>query len=53
MGQAAAYFNENGIPPTQYPSLLKDQEENVVELLNEDFEDNKRYRETRNSVFTT
>jgi len=51
--QAAAYINENGIGLTDYVKLLKEQEHDVIELLSEDFEDEGRYRETRNPVATT
>ncbi|OCL04484.1 hypothetical protein AOQ84DRAFT_225906 [Glonium stellatum] len=40
--QAAAYINENGIPLLEYLLLLEDQEQNVIELLSEDFEDEGR-----------
>jgi len=51
--QAAAYINENGIGLTDYLNLLKEQEQDVVELLSEDFEDEGRYEETQNPVATT
>jgi folate-binding Fe-S cluster repair protein YgfZ len=51
--QAAAYINENGLLLADYISLLKDQEEDVIELLSEDFEDKGRYRNIRNPVATT
>jgi hypothetical protein len=44
--QAAAYINENGITFSAYLSLLKDQEQDVIDLLSEDFEDDGRYRDT-------
>ncbi|KAF8865625.1 HET-domain-containing protein [Acephala macrosclerotiorum] len=50
--QAAAYINENGIVLSDYLSLLVDQEE-VVDLLSEEFEDDGRYREARNPVAMT
>ncbi|PVH68835.1 TPR-like protein [Cadophora sp. DSE1049] len=37
--QTAAYINENGITLSEYLSLLDDKEENVIEVLSEDFED--------------
>lgn len=37
--QAAAYINENGIALVDYLSLLDEQEEDVIDLLSEDFED--------------
>ena len=36
-----------------YLSLLEDQEQNVVELLSENFEDEGRYRDSKNPVATT
>jgi hypothetical protein len=47
--QAAAYINENGITFSAYLSLLKDQEQDVIDLLSEDFEDDGRYRDTQNT----
>jgi tetratricopeptide (TPR) repeat protein len=51
--QAAAYINENGIPVDEYLSLLDDTEEAVIEILSEDFEDEGRYKESKNPVATT
>jgi tetratricopeptide (TPR) repeat protein len=51
--QAAAYINENGIAIADYLSLLEEQEEDVIDLLSEDFEDDGRYRDTKNPVATT
>ncbi|PVH69399.1 TPR-like protein [Cadophora sp. DSE1049] len=51
--QAAAYINENGIAFADYLSLLADQEEEVIELLSEEFEDHGRYRNVKNPVATT
>ncbi|KAH8598604.1 P-loop containing nucleoside triphosphate hydrolase protein, partial [Bisporella sp. PMI_857] len=51
--QAAAYINENGIAFVDYLSLLADQEEAVIELLSEDFEDDGRYVNVKNPVATT
>jgi tetratricopeptide (TPR) repeat protein len=51
--QAAAYINENGILLTDYLSLLEDQEEEVIDLLSEEFEDDGRYRNVKNPVATT
>jgi tetratricopeptide (TPR) repeat protein len=50
--QAAAYVNENGITIAEYLFLLKEQEE-VIDLLSEDFEDDGRYRDMKNPVATT
>ena len=51
--QAAAYINENGITFADYLSLLADQEEEVINLLSEEFEDNGRYCSVKNPVATT
>ena len=51
--QAAAYINENGIAISEYLSLLKGQEEEVIDLLSEDFEDDGRYHNIKNPVATT
>ncbi|EKG12751.1 NB-ARC domain-containing protein, partial [Macrophomina phaseolina MS6] len=51
--QAAAYINENGIEIADYLSLLLDQEEEVIHLLSEEFEDDGRYRNVKNPVATT
>jgi tetratricopeptide (TPR) repeat protein len=51
--QAAAYINENGIALTEYLSLLTEQEEDVIDLLSEEFEDHGRYHNVKNPVATT
>ncbi|OGM49971.1 hypothetical protein ABOM_001422 [Aspergillus bombycis] len=51
--QAAAYINENGINLSDYLLLLQEQEAEVVELLNEDFDDDGRYKESQNPVAKT
>jgi hypothetical protein len=51
--QAAAYINENRCALSEYLSLLEAQEQEVVELLSEDFEDDRRYEDTKNPVATT
>jgi hypothetical protein len=51
--QAAAYISENRITFAVYLSLLADQEEEVIELLSEEFEDNGRYHNVKNPVATT
>jgi hypothetical protein len=48
--QAAAYINENGITLSDYLSLLVEQEEDVIDLLSEEFEDDWRYRNVKNPV---
>ena len=51
--QAAAYINMNGIAFADYLSLLADQEEDVIDLLSEEFEDDGRYDNIKNPVATT
>lgn len=51
--QAAAYINENSITLGDYLSLLNEQEESVIELLSEEFEDDWRYPSVKNPVATT
>ena len=51
--QAAAYINENGIALSEYLALLEEQEQDVIDLLNEDFDDDGRYEDVKNPVATT
>src|SRR4029077_12512689 len=51
--QAAAYINETGISIADYVSLLKEQEEDMIELLSKDFEDKWRNAEVTNPVAMT
>jgi len=51
--QAAAYINANEITLSDYLSLLQNQEQDAVELLNEDFDDDWRYKDIKNPVTTT
>ncbi|KAH6665619.1 P-loop containing nucleoside triphosphate hydrolase protein [Halenospora varia] len=51
--QAAAYINANEITFTDYLLLLEDQEEEVIDLLSEEFEDDGRYDSVKNPVATT
>ncbi|KAF4625403.1 hypothetical protein G7Y89_g12766 [Cudoniella acicularis] len=51
--QAAAYINENGITLAEYLLLLEEQEEEVIDLLSEEFQDSRRYRNVKNPVATT
>jgi tetratricopeptide (TPR) repeat protein len=51
--QATAYISAKGITLADYLSLLDDQEEDVIRLLSEDFEDDGRYRTGKNPVATT
>jgi len=51
--QAAAYINVNKTTVAQYLDLLKDTEFNVISVLSEDFEDEGRYRKSKNPIATT
>ena len=51
--QAASYINENSITLPDYLALLADQEEEVIDLLSEQFEDDGRYRDIKNPVAIT
>ncbi|KAG7009655.1 hypothetical protein G7Y79_00002g007700 [Physcia stellaris] len=53
IAQAAAYINENIIDVADYLALLGCQEEEAIELLTEDFEDDARYFDMKDSVATT
>lgn len=51
--QAAAYINENSITFSHYLFILKEQEQDVIDLLSEDFEDEGQYQEKKNPIATT
>ncbi|KAN0087059.1 hypothetical protein V8E54_000747 [Elaphomyces granulatus] len=51
--QAASYMNQTGISVSTYLSLLERQENEIVELLSQDFEDEWRYVESKNPVAVT
>ena len=51
--QAATYVNQNTISLGDYVALLDEQEEDVIDLLSEDFEDEGRYHESKNPVAVT
>lgn len=51
--QAAAYINENGMTLLDYILLLNEQEQDIVNLLSEDFEDDGRYQDIKNPVAMT
>ena len=53
ISQAASYINENSTTLGCYLSLLDKQEEEVIRLLSEHFEDERRYPEVKNPVATT
>ncbi|KAH8706069.1 hypothetical protein BGW36DRAFT_22327 [Talaromyces proteolyticus] len=51
--QAASYINETGIPLESYLSLLHEQEDVLLDLLSQDFEDDWRYHGVQNPVAAT
>jgi hypothetical protein len=51
--QAASYINQNDESLATYISLLADQEDEVLDLLSEHFEDDSRYREAKNPIAMT
>ncbi|KAL9027364.1 MAG: hypothetical protein Q9196_004100 [Gyalolechia fulgens] len=53
IAQAAAYINENGTKLADYLALVGCQEQEIIELLTEDFEDDARYSDMKNPVATT
>ncbi len=53
IAQAAAYINENGITLADYLTLVDCQEQEIIELLTEEFEDDARYSDMKNPVATT
>ncbi|KAE8416162.1 hypothetical protein BDV36DRAFT_297402 [Aspergillus pseudocaelatus] len=51
--QAASFMNENSVSPEAYLSLLNKDEDTMIELLGEDFEDDYRYPNSKNPVAFT
>lgn len=51
--QAVAFINKNNSSLKDYLSMYKDSEEDAIELLSKDFEEQGRYRDTKNPVATT
>ena len=51
--QAAAYINQNNMAVTEYISLLNSQEEEIIDVLSEEFEDEGRYRDLKNPIALT
>ena len=51
--QAASYINKNQVSFKDYLNLLEQPEHNIIELLNEDFNDKARYRDVLNPVAAT
>ncbi|OAQ58116.1 kinesin [Pochonia chlamydosporia 170] len=53
IAQATAYINENGITLADYLALVECQEQEIIGLLTEEFEDDARYSDSKNPVATT
>ncbi|RYP93273.1 hypothetical protein DL770_000648 [Monosporascus sp. CRB-9-2] len=53
IAQAAAYINENGVTLADYLALADCQEQEIIDLLTEQFEDDARYSDLKNPVATT
>ncbi len=53
IAQAAAFINENRITLADYLELVNCQEDEVIDLLTEEFEDDARYSNIKNPVATT
>ncbi|KAJ5917206.1 hypothetical protein N7466_010760 [Penicillium verhagenii] len=51
--QAASFINQNETDIRSYVKLLDGQDQDVLDVLSEDFEDEGRYRSIRNPVATT
>ncbi|KAJ6039423.1 hypothetical protein N7499_004385 [Penicillium canescens] len=51
--QAAAFINQNSTDLVRYIALLDGQEQDVIDLFSEEFEDNGRYKSSRNPVAAT
>lgn len=53
IGQAAAYINENGMALADFLALVDCQVQGIIDLLDEQFEDDARYSDSKNPVATT
>lgn len=51
--QAAAYMNENDTSMSDYADFYSAGEREIIEVLSEDFEDQGRYRDAKNSIAAT
>ena len=51
--QAAAYINANDTTVSKYLSLIQDAEDNVIDILSEDFSDKGRYSNSGNAIAST
>ncbi|RAL07853.1 purine and uridine phosphorylase [Aspergillus homomorphus CBS 101889] len=53
IAQAATYINKKRLDLAAYLKLIKNEEDEAVELLSEDFRDPGRYKDIENAVITT
>ena len=53
IAQAVSYINKNDISIAEYIELCESSEEDIIEVLSEDFEDEGRYKDMKNPVATT
>lgn len=51
--QAAAYMNKNDLAVHDYIDCFNGSENDVIEILSEEFQDQSRYTETKNAIATT
>ena len=51
--QAVSYINKNDISIAEYIKLCESSEEDMIEVLSEDFEDEGRYKDMKNPVVAT
>jgi tetratricopeptide (TPR) repeat protein len=51
--QAVSYINKNDISIAEYTDLCESSEEDIIEVLSEDFEDKGRYKDMKNPVART
>ncbi|KAI0854709.1 hypothetical protein F4860DRAFT_95665 [Xylaria cubensis] len=53
IAQASAYLNQNQMPIKKYLGLLRNTEQDLINLLSREFYDNTRYQGSQNAVATT
>jgi hypothetical protein len=51
--QAASYINKNSISLAEYMELFQEQDDEIIELLSEGFEEDEKYGNRKNPVATT
>ena len=51
--QAASYIDKNSSSPAEYMDLCQEQDNEIIELLSEDFEEDEKYGNRKNPVATT